>query len=94
MIGRQLPSTMPKSTTLMIKLWNWQWVATKKKIFSLPTYSYINDSDEAGLEIYGKEIDKKFTEILINSNIFSRGVGATFMSDWQKYFAYIAIFSS
>ena len=38
----------------------------RKKYFPLPTYSYINDFDETRLEIYGKEIDKKFTEILIN----------------------------
>jgi len=38
----------------------------RKKYFPLPTYSYNNNDDETGLEIYGKEIDKKFTEILIN----------------------------
>ena len=38
----------------------------RKKYFPLPTYSYNNDFDETRLEIYGKEIDKKFTEILIN----------------------------
>lgn len=40
--------------------------AQRRKYFPLPTYSYINDFDETRLEIYGKEIDKKFTEILIN----------------------------
>lgn len=38
----------------------------RKKYFPLPTYSYNNNDDQTGLEIYGKEIDKKFTEILIN----------------------------
>ena len=38
----------------------------RKKYFPLPTYSYNNNDDETRLEIYGKEIDKKFTEILIN----------------------------
>ncbi len=38
----------------------------RKKYFPLPTYSYNNDFDETKLEIYGKEIDKRFTDILIN----------------------------
>ncbi len=40
--------------------------AQRKKYFPLPTYFYNSEFDETNLEIYGKEIDKKFTEILIN----------------------------
>ena len=38
----------------------------RKKYFPFPTYHYDKEFDETKLEIYGKEIDKKFTEILIN----------------------------
>ena len=38
----------------------------RKKTFPFPTYDYDEGFDETKLEIYGKEIDKKFTEILMN----------------------------
>jgi len=38
----------------------------RKKYFPFPTYDYDKRFDETKLEIYGKEIDKKFTEILMN----------------------------
>jgi ATP-dependent DNA helicase RecG len=38
----------------------------RKKTFPFPTYDYDKGFDETKLEIYGKEIDKKFTEILMN----------------------------
>jgi ATP-dependent DNA helicase RecG len=40
----------------------------RKKTFPFPTYDYDKGFDETKLEIYGKEIDKKFTEILMNKS--------------------------
>ena len=40
----------------------------RKKTFPFPTYHYDKEFDETKLEIYGKEIDKKFTEILMNKS--------------------------
>jgi ATP-dependent DNA helicase RecG len=40
----------------------------RKKTFPFPTYRYDKEFDQTKLEIYGKEIDKKFTEILMNKS--------------------------
>jgi len=40
----------------------------RKKTFPFPTYRYDKEFDETKLEIYGKEINKKFTEILMNKS--------------------------
>jgi ATP-dependent DNA helicase RecG len=40
----------------------------RKKYFPFPTYHYDKEFNQTKLEIYGKEIDKKFTEILMNKS--------------------------
>jgi ATP-dependent DNA helicase RecG len=40
----------------------------RKKTFPFPTYRYDKEFDQTKLEIYGKVIDQKFTEILMNKS--------------------------